>query len=82
MVGALIGWIASAVMKSDPRQWMILNVFVDIIGAMLGGRQAVPMLGTLTINSNDVSLAGLGVSLLGATVLLAIVNFLRRGTAR
>ena len=40
------------------------------------------MLGTGTINSSDFSLAGLGVSLLGAIVLLAIVNLVRRGTAR
>ena len=82
VVGGLIGWIASMVMKTDAQQGMILNVVVGIIGAMLGGWFLAPMFGTGTINSNDFSLAGLGVSLLGAIVLLAIVNVFRRGHAR
>ncbi len=82
VVGGLIGWVASMVMKTDAQQGMILNVVVGIVGAMLGGWLLAPMFGTGTINSNDFSLAGLGVSLLGAIVLLAVVNFFRRGSAR
>ena len=82
VIGGLIGWVASMVMKTDAQQGMILNVIVGIVGAMLGGWLLAPMFGTGTINSNDFSLAGLGVSLLGAIVLLAIVNFFRRGRAR
>lgn len=82
VVGGLIGWVASMVMKTDAQQGMILNIVVGIVGAMLGGWFLAPMFGTGTINSNDFSLAGLGVSLLGAIVLLAIVNLFRRGRAR
>ena len=82
VIGGLIGWVASMVMKTDAQQGVILNVVVGIIGAMLGGWFLAPMLGTGTINSNDFSLAGLGVSFVGAIVLLAIVNLLRRGNAR
>ena len=82
VVGGLIGWVASMVMKTDAQQGMILNIVVGIVGAMLGGWFLAPMFGTGTINSNDFSLAGLGVSLLGAIVLLAIVNVFRRGRAR
>jgi uncharacterized membrane protein YeaQ/YmgE (transglycosylase-associated protein family) len=82
VVGGLIGWVASMVMKTDAQQGMILNIVVGIVGAMLGGWFLAPMFGTGTINSNDFSLAGLGVSLLGAIVLLAIVNVFRRGGAR
>ncbi len=82
VVGGLIGWVASMVMKTDGQQGMILNVVVGIVGAMLGGWFLAPMFGTGTINSNDFSLAGLGVSLLGAIVLLAIVSFFRRGSVR
>ncbi len=82
VVGGLIGWVASVVMKTDAQQGMILNVVVGIIGAMLGGWFLAPLFGTGSINSNDFSLAGLGVSLLGAIVLLAIVNLVRRGSAR
>jgi uncharacterized membrane protein YeaQ/YmgE (transglycosylase-associated protein family) len=82
VVGGLIGWVASMIMKTDAQQGVILNVVVGIVGALLGGWLLAPMLGTGTVNSGDFSLAGLGVSLLGAIVLLAIVNLLRRGTTR
>jgi uncharacterized membrane protein YeaQ/YmgE (transglycosylase-associated protein family) len=82
VVGGLIGWIASMIMKTDAQQGLILNVVVGIVGALLGGWVLSPLLGAGTINSNDFSLAGLGVSLLGAVILLAIVNLVRRGTAR
>ncbi|RZL40615.1 MAG: GlsB/YeaQ/YmgE family stress response membrane protein [Rubrivivax sp.] len=82
VIGGVIGWLASLVMKTDAQQGVILNVVVGIVGAMLGGWLIAPMLGTGTINSNDFSLAGLLVSFVGAIVLLAIVNLLRRGTAR
>ena len=81
VVGGIIGWLASIVMRTDGQQGIILNVVVGIVGAMLSGWLLAPRLGTGTINSNDFSLAGLGVSLLGAIVLLAIVNFFRRGHA-
>jgi uncharacterized membrane protein YeaQ/YmgE (transglycosylase-associated protein family) len=80
IIGGLLGWIASVVMKTDAQQGVFLNVVVGIVGAMLGGWLLAPLLGTGTINSNDFSIAGLGVSLLGAVILLAIVNLLfRRG---
>ena len=82
VVGGLIGWIASMIMRTDAQQGVILNVVVGIICAMLGGWLLAPMFGTGTINQNDFSLAGLGVSLLGAIILLAIVNLVRRGSVR
>jgi uncharacterized membrane protein YeaQ/YmgE (transglycosylase-associated protein family) len=82
VVGGLIGWVASMIMRTDAQQGVILNVVVGIIGALLGGWLLAPMLGTGTINSSDFSVAGLGVSLLGAIILLAIVNLVRRGSAR
>jgi uncharacterized membrane protein YeaQ/YmgE (transglycosylase-associated protein family) len=82
VVGGLIGWVASLIMRTDAQQGIILNVVVGIVGALLGGWLIAPMLGTGTINSNDFSLASLGVSLLGAVILLAIVNLVRRGTTR
>jgi len=82
VIGGLIGWVASMIMRTDGQQGVFLNVVVGIVGALLGGWFIAPMLGTGTINSNDFSLAGLGVSLLGAIILLAIVNLLRRGSVR
>ena len=82
VVGGLIGWIASMIMRTDAQQGMLLNVVVGIVGAMLGGWLISPLLGQGNINSGDFSLGGLVVSLVGAVLLLAIVNLFRRGKAR
>lgn len=82
VIGGVIGWVASMIMRTDAQQGIILNVVVGIVGAMLGGWFLSPLLGAGTINGNDFSLGGLGVSLLGAVILLAIVNLIRRGSVR
>jgi uncharacterized membrane protein YeaQ/YmgE (transglycosylase-associated protein family) len=82
IVGGVIGWLASIMMKTDAQQGLILNIVVGVVGALLGGFLLAPMFGTGTINQNDFSLPSLGVSLLGAVILLAIVNLFRRGTTR
>jgi uncharacterized membrane protein YeaQ/YmgE (transglycosylase-associated protein family) len=82
IVGGLIGWIASMIMKTDAQQGVILNVVVGIVGSFLGGWLIAPLLGTGTINQNDFSAMGLLASLIGAVILLAIVNLFRRGRVR
>jgi uncharacterized membrane protein YeaQ/YmgE (transglycosylase-associated protein family) len=82
IVGGVIGWLASIVMKTDAAQGLLLNVVVGIVGAFVGGWLLAPMLGTATINQNDFSLPSLGVSFLGAVVLLLIANFIRRVATR
>jgi uncharacterized membrane protein YeaQ/YmgE (transglycosylase-associated protein family) len=78
ILGALIGWLASMVMRTDAQQGPILNIVVGIIGAMIGGF----LLGGSTINDNAFNLTALVVSFIGAVVLLAIVNLVRRGSVR
>jgi uncharacterized membrane protein YeaQ/YmgE (transglycosylase-associated protein family) len=82
VVGGILGWLASLVMRTDAQQGILLNVVVGIIGALLGGWLLAPLFVTGTINQNDFSISSLLVSFLGAIVLLAIVNLLRRGTPR
>lgn len=82
VIGGLIGWAASLVMKTDAQQGVVLNVVVGIVGALVGRWLLAPLFGTGTINQNDFSLASLVVSLLGAIILLAVVNLLRRGVPR
>ena len=82
VVGGLIGWVASMIMRTDSQQGVILNVIVGIVGAALGGFLISPLLGVPTINQDAFSFGALAVSLLGAVILLAIVNLFRRGTAR
>jgi len=82
VVGGLIGWVASMLMRTDGQQGVILNVVVGVVGAMIGGWFISPLVGVATINQNAFSIGALAVSLLGAVILLAIVNLVRRGTAR
>jgi uncharacterized membrane protein YeaQ/YmgE (transglycosylase-associated protein family) len=70
-----------AVVRPMPLLAPVMTV-VGIVGALLSGWLLAPMLGTGTINSDDFSIASLGVSFLGALVLLAIVNLVRRGRIR
>jgi uncharacterized membrane protein YeaQ/YmgE (transglycosylase-associated protein family) len=82
VVGGVLGWLASLVMKTDGQQGIFLNIVVGIIGALIAGFVVAPMFGTGTINTSDFSLPGLLVSFVGALVLLAIVNLFRRGSVR
>lgn len=82
VVGGLIGWIASLIMRTDAQQGLVLNVVVGIIGALVGGWLLSPLVGAGTVNQGDFSLMGLLVSLAGAVVLLFVVNLIRRGTPR
>ena len=82
IVGGLIGWLASKIMNTDAQQGIGLNIVVGIIGALLAGWLITPLIGGATINQGDFSLGGLVISLLGAIVLLAIVNLFRRGRTR
>ena len=81
--GALVGWLASIVMRTDGQQGAILNIVVGIIGAFLGGFIFSMLgIGGSNINNSDFSLPSLIVSFIGAVVLLAIVNMFRRGAVR
>lgn len=83
VVGGVIGWIASMIMRTDGQQGIFLNIIVGIVGAFLGGwLGGVLGLGAGDINDGNFSLTGLLLSLVGAIVLLGIVNLFRRGRVR
>ncbi len=81
--GALVGWLASIVMRTDAQQGALLNIIVGIVGAFIGGFVA-NALGFAGVNINDgsFSLTALIVSFVGAVILLGIVNLVRRGSVR
>ena len=81
IVGGVVGWLASTVMRTDAQQGILLNVVVGIVGALLAGFVVSPLLGIGTINQG-ISVTTFLVSLVGAIILLAIVNLFRRGRAR
>ena len=82
VIGGVVGWLASIVMKRDGSQGIFLNVVVGIIGSMLGGWLLSPMIGAPSINSGEISASSLLVSFLGAVILLAIVNLISRRRVR
>ena len=77
IVGGIIGWLASIIMRTDAQQGILLNIVVGIVGAFIGGL----IFSGGNIN-NGISLYSFLVSLLGAVILLAIVNLFRRGSVR
>ena len=81
IVGGVCGWLASIIMRTDAQQGILLNVIVGIVGALLAGFIISPLIGVGTINEG-ITLATFLVSLVGAVILLAIVNLFRRGTVR
>ena len=78
IVGGVVGWIASLIMRTDAQQGLILNIVVGIVGAFIAGL----IFSGGTINQAPLSIEAFLVSLVGAVVLLGIVNLLRRGSIR
>lgn len=82
IIGGVVGWLASIVMRRDGSQGIILNIIVGIVGSMLGAWLIGPMVGAPSINSGEISAGSLLVSFLGAVILLAIVNLISRRSLR
>jgi uncharacterized membrane protein YeaQ/YmgE (transglycosylase-associated protein family) len=82
IVGGVLGWLASMVMRTNGQQGLILNIVVGIVGAFIAGLVLTPLLGIPTINQDNFSLPGLIVSFMGALILLAVVNLFSRKRVR
>ena len=80
LTGGVVGWVAGLLMGR--RDGVILDVIIGIVGAILGGWFIAPLLGVATIDQGDFTLSSLLVSLAGAVIHLAIINFGRRGRIR
>jgi len=82
IMGGIIGWLASLLMNTDAQQGIILNVVVGIVGALIAGVLVTPLIGGAPITSGSFDLLSLFASFLGAVILLAIINLIRRGSVR
>lgn len=82
IVGGILGWLASLVMRTDGQQGIFLNIVVGIIGAFLAGFFITPLIGGAPITSGAFDIRSLIASFIGALILLAIVNLFRRGSVR
>ncbi len=81
IVGGVAGWLASMVMNRDASMGIFLNIVVGCIGSVIGNLIAGPLLG-ISGSVQQFSLTGLVVAVLGAVVLLAILNLIQRGRVR
>jgi uncharacterized membrane protein YeaQ/YmgE (transglycosylase-associated protein family) len=78
VIGGVVGWLASIVMRTDAQQGIFLNIIVGIVGAFIGGW----LFGSADINTGVITPTTFLVSLVGAILLLALVNLVRRGSLR
>ncbi len=78
IIGGVVGWLASLLMRTDAQQGIILNIVVGIVGAFIAGL----IFGGGNINADPLDITNILVSLVGAVILLAIVNLVRRGSVR
>ena len=79
IVGGLIGWVASKIMRTDAQQGIILNIVVGVVGALIAG---FVVGGGASFLNAPLNLMTILWSLLGSVVLLAIINLIRRGAVR
>ncbi|MGX7893880.1 GlsB/YeaQ/YmgE family stress response membrane protein [Tsuneonella sp. HG222] len=81
IVGGIAGWLASIVMRRDASMGIVMNVIVGVIGALLGNWLLAPLLGFGgSIQTFD--LGAFVIAILGAIILLAIVNLIQRKRIR
>lgn len=76
IVGALSGWIASMIMKTDASMGAMANIVVGIIGAFIGG-WVVSLFG-IDVTTGALRIESVVTAVLGACILLAILKAVRR----
>lgn len=82
VVGAIIGWLASIVTRSDSGPGVLGSVLLGTIGSLLGGLILGPLLGGGNLLESELDIRTLPVALLGAIGLLAAARFFRRRRPR
>ena len=81
IVGGVAGWLASLVMNRDSSMGIFWNIVVGCVGSVIGNMIAGPLLG-ISGSVQEFSITGLIVAVVGAVVLLGIVNLIQRGRVR
>ncbi|KAF0111725.1 MAG: transglycosylase associated protein [Chloroflexi bacterium] len=77
IAGAIVGYLASRIMRTNSQQGLLLDIIVGVIGAFLAGYFISPLLGVGTIN-DAITIPTMLVTLLGSVILLAIIRLIRR----
>jgi uncharacterized membrane protein YeaQ/YmgE (transglycosylase-associated protein family) len=81
IVGGVAGWLASVLMNRDASMGIFLNIVVGCVGSVVGNWIAGPLLG-ISGSVQEFSITGLVVAVIGAVVLVGIVNLIQRGRVR
>jgi uncharacterized membrane protein YeaQ/YmgE (transglycosylase-associated protein family) len=69
--GALVGWIASILTHNNSRMGLLANIVVGLVGSVIGGWVA----SLLTLGSiYEFSFWGFCIAILGAVILLSVIN--------
>lgn len=77
IMGGLVGWVTSIIVGNSAQQ----GIVVGIVGALIGGWLIGPLLGAGSV-TDGITINSFIVSLIGAVLLLGILNFLQRDTLR
>jgi uncharacterized membrane protein YeaQ/YmgE (transglycosylase-associated protein family) len=82
VMGGVIGWLASLVMRRDGSMGVVMNILTGIVGSFIGNSLLGFVLGGGTIGNWPPDWSGVLGALLGALILLGIVNLIQRGRVR
>ena len=76
IVGAVAGWLASIVMKTNSSQGLLADIIVGVIGGLIGGF----LLTQLGVGGavTGINLTSILVAFIGAVILLGILRLVRR----
>ncbi|MBA3946970.1 MAG: GlsB/YeaQ/YmgE family stress response membrane protein [Herpetosiphonaceae bacterium] len=78
--GGLAGWIASIIMHNN--EGLLMNIIVGIVGAFIGGFLANALGLRNSAGGFGFNFGSFIVAVVGAVILLAILNYFQRGRAR
>jgi len=71
VVGGIIGWLASIVMKTNAQMGLIANVLVGVVGALIGGWISTQL------NLGGGGLVSFVLAVIGAAVLIWVLKVLK-----
>lgn len=81
IVGGVAGWLASKLMNRDASMGVLANIVVGCVGSVIGNMVIGPLVG-IRGSVQEFSLPGLAIAILGAVILLGVVNLIQRGKVR
>jgi uncharacterized membrane protein YeaQ/YmgE (transglycosylase-associated protein family) len=76
IIGAIAGWLASIVMKSNASGSLVTNIIVGIIGGFVGG-WVLDLIG-VGGGVSGLNIASILTAFIGAVVLLAVLRLVQR----